>query len=129
MYSHICFMILQHRVDRVPGFLFSCPNWLPPPPYPQASVAPPPFGSRGDTLASGKGAGGQFGRRDRHSGTLGIIQSLYVLYEETSTLVWYNKLPSAKISSSSLFHVPLPTIKILKLIYSISEPFSTRPSL
>jgi hypothetical protein len=29
------------RVDRVPGFLSSCLNWLPPPPHPQVSVAPP----------------------------------------------------------------------------------------
>ncbi len=30
-----------HRVDRVPGFLSSRPNWIPPPPHSQASVAPP----------------------------------------------------------------------------------------
>ncbi len=32
---------LSHRVDRGPGFLSSRPNWVRPPPYPQASVAPP----------------------------------------------------------------------------------------
>jgi hypothetical protein len=37
---------------------------------------PPPLGSKGDTLAMGRGGGGsQFGRRDRHSGTLGIVLS------------------------------------------------------
>ncbi len=36
-----------HRVYRVPGFLSSRPNCLSPPPHPQASVARPPFGSRG----------------------------------------------------------------------------------
>ncbi len=29
-----------HKVYRVPGFLSSLQNWLPPPPHPQASVAP-----------------------------------------------------------------------------------------
>ncbi len=30
----------MHRLDRVPGFLFSRPNFVRPPPHPQASVAP-----------------------------------------------------------------------------------------
>jgi hypothetical protein len=63
------------RVDGVPGFLSSRPNWLPPPPHPQVSVAPP-FGPRGRGTYSlgGEGVGGsQFVRRDRHSGTLGIV--------------------------------------------------------
>ena len=33
----------DHRVDSVPGFLYSRPNWVRPPPHPQASVAPPPL--------------------------------------------------------------------------------------
>jgi hypothetical protein len=33
---------LKHRVDKVPGFLSSRPNWVHPPPHPQSSVAPPP---------------------------------------------------------------------------------------
>ncbi len=40
--------VLNHRVYRVPGFLSSRPNWLPPPPQPQASVVPP-FSRGGDT--------------------------------------------------------------------------------
>jgi hypothetical protein len=69
----------NHRLDRVPGFLSSHPNRLPLPPHPLASVAPPPLGSKGRvTLARERGGGGiQFGRRDRHSGALGIVQSLY----------------------------------------------------
>jgi hypothetical protein len=59
----------------VPGFLSSRPNRLPSPPHPQASVAPHPLvlGGGGEgTLACGKGGGGsRFGRRDKHSGTLG----------------------------------------------------------
>ncbi len=75
-----------HRVDRVPGFLSSRSNWLPPPPYPQAKVAlqrtgmfpPPPHpplppfgylvpGGGGDTFTCGRGGGGsKFGRRDGH---------------------------------------------------------------
>jgi hypothetical protein len=41
------FFQLSHRgqrVYRVPGLLSSRPNWVPPPPHPQESVAPP-FGS------------------------------------------------------------------------------------
>ncbi len=37
----------HRRVDRVPGFLSSRPNWLLPPLHRLASVAPPPFGSGG----------------------------------------------------------------------------------
>jgi hypothetical protein len=72
----------HHRIDREPGFLSSRPNRLPSPPYPQASVALPPLvpGGRG-TFACGRGGrGNQFGRRDRHSGTLVIVKSL--LYGE-----------------------------------------------
>jgi hypothetical protein len=64
-----------HRVDRVLGFFSSRPNWDPPTPSP-AGECVPLFGSGGDTLACGKGGGGsQFGRGDRHYGTL----SIYVL--------------------------------------------------
>jgi hypothetical protein len=134
------------RRYRVPGFLSSCPHWVPPPPQPQPNVAPPPHtklltyveyravsgvfqnidfppplhpasvfrsvthspggegvGGQfledarhwigllqynpstppprvqgGDTLACGEGGGGtQFRRRDRCSGTLCIVKSLY----------------------------------------------------
>ncbi len=49
----------KHRVDRVPGFLFSRPKWLPPVLHPQAGVAPPPFVSKGRRTHSlgGEGAG------------------------------------------------------------------------
>ncbi len=39
---------------RVPGFLSSHPNWVPPPPHPQASVATPFGSTRGDTRACGR---------------------------------------------------------------------------
>ncbi len=32
--------IFTHRVNRMPGFLSSRPNRIPPPPHPQASIAP-----------------------------------------------------------------------------------------
>ncbi len=72
VYRYVYLYSLPHRIKRVPGFLSICLNWAP---HPQASVAPPPFGSkRGDTLACGGGGGGtQFHRRDRHSGTLCIL--------------------------------------------------------
>jgi hypothetical protein len=47
------------RIYRVPGFLSCRPNWLPPPPQPQASVAIPPFGFRrgGHTRLRERGRG------------------------------------------------------------------------
>jgi hypothetical protein len=38
----------MHKLDRLPGFLSSRPNWLPPPPLPLASVTPPPPCSKGE---------------------------------------------------------------------------------
>ncbi len=43
----------------MPGLLSSRPHWVPPPPQPQESVAPPPLGPRGETLSlAGEGVGG-----------------------------------------------------------------------
>ncbi len=43
-----------HTEYRVPGILSSRPNWVPPPPHSQRSVALSTFGSKGgDTLACG----------------------------------------------------------------------------
>jgi hypothetical protein len=50
----------ERRVDRVPGFLSSRQNWVPPPPHLQASVVPPPpppFGSGGTHSIAGAGVG------------------------------------------------------------------------
>ncbi len=54
----------------------SRPNWIPPPPHPQPSVSPPPFGSKGvDTFAC---EGDPIPTKRRHSGgTLCILLSLY----------------------------------------------------
>ena len=54
-YGYIVMTI--HRVDRVPGFLSSRPNWVCPPRHPQASVAPPTHLVPEHTLACGKGGG------------------------------------------------------------------------
>jgi hypothetical protein len=76
----IVFFTANHRVDRVPGLLSSRPNWLPPPSYPLASVAPHllvPEGGGGDpgqNRLRERGGGSKFGRRDRQSGTLGKVQ-------------------------------------------------------
>ncbi len=50
---------LYHRLYRVPGFLFSRPNWVPPLPRPQASIAPLPLGVQvgGHTRSRGRGWG------------------------------------------------------------------------
>jgi hypothetical protein len=46
-------------IHRVQGFLFSRPNWVPPPTHPQGSVAPPSFGTKGgETLACWVGSAG-----------------------------------------------------------------------
>jgi hypothetical protein len=49
--------VFRHRVDRVPGYN-SRPNWLPPPPNPQASVAPPlfPGGTHSLSVEEARGA-------------------------------------------------------------------------
>ncbi len=74
-----------HRVYGVPGLLPSRPNWVPPPTHPQASVAPPPLGSkRGDTLACGGGDG----EPNSHEGT--DILHLYVLYTTTHLRIYFN---------------------------------------
>ncbi len=69
-----------HREYRVPGFLCSRPNFLPPSPNPQVRVALPPLvpkRKRGDTLSRGRGRGGSpFGYRDIHSGTLGMVRMI-----------------------------------------------------
>ncbi len=39
----------HHRVHKVPGFISSRPNWVRPPPLPQASVASPPLVPGGHT--------------------------------------------------------------------------------
>jgi hypothetical protein len=54
-----------HRVDRVLGFFSSRLNWDPPPLHPQAVVLPPPRFQR-------ESGGSQFGRGDRHCGTLWV---------------------------------------------------------
>ncbi len=64
----------EHRVNRVPGFLSGRPNWVPPFPNPQESVASSLGPRGGDTLAwGGVGGGTRFRLWDRHSGTLGIL--------------------------------------------------------
>jgi hypothetical protein len=74
---------LTHRVDRVLGFFSSRQNWDPPPPHPRASVPPFGFGGGGHIRLRERGAvESQFGRGDRHCGTLGI----YVLCGLTWTL-------------------------------------------
>jgi hypothetical protein len=61
-------------VNRVPGFLSSHPNWVPPTPSPVRECCSPPLGSRGGTHSPGGGGGGtQFRRWGRHSGTLDIL--------------------------------------------------------
>ncbi len=65
--------VINHRNHR----LTECQAFSQVVPNPQASVAPPPpplCSQGGDTHACRRGGGGcQFGRRERHSGTLSIV--------------------------------------------------------
>ncbi len=65
----------DHRVYRVPGLSLQSSELAPPAPSLPSECCPPPplWFRRGDTLACGRvGWRSRFGRRDRHSGTLGI---------------------------------------------------------
>ncbi len=68
----------SHRVDRVLGFFSSRPNWDSPTPSPWPSgcfsTPQPPLVPRGGphSLAGEGGVGSQFGRGERHCGTLGV---------------------------------------------------------
>jgi hypothetical protein len=53
----LSYLPILHSVHRVPGFLSSRTNWLPQPPLPQASVAPPWFQGGGGTLLRERGRG------------------------------------------------------------------------
>jgi hypothetical protein len=68
---------MNEGVYRVPGFFLQSSELAPPAPSP-ASECCPPFRFReggGGTLACERGGeGSKVGRRDRHSGTLGIVQ-------------------------------------------------------
>ncbi len=100
-YTSGSFRIIADRVHRIPytecPAFSSRPNWLPPPPHPQASVAP--------HLVPG-GGGGQFWRRDRHSGTSSIVPY------NPSTIELLDPTPGLKVflpAQSEMFPDPDPT--------------------
>ncbi len=66
-YSHI------HRVYRVPGFLSSRPNWVPPPSLTSKRVYRPSLDPRREHSLAGGGVGDPIPTLARHSGTLGIL--------------------------------------------------------
>ncbi len=70
----------------MPGFLSSRPNWVLPPPHPQASVAPPsPFGSNGgNTLVAGE----RVGVPNSDEGTYTLV--LYVYYSIIDNGLYYH---------------------------------------
>ncbi len=81
----------DYTIRRVPQCLSPRPNWVRPPPFPQASVPPSP-GQKGDaTLACGWGGGLiQFGRLVRKPGTLSTLwlRGSFLL---TTSSQWYIK--------------------------------------
>ncbi len=75
----------NHRVYRVPCFLSSRPNWLPPPPHPQLSVAPPLVPMGGTHSLAGEGAG--IANSDELTGTLMYSRnSIISLHSTVSTV-------------------------------------------
>jgi hypothetical protein len=66
---------VNHRVDRVPGFFSSRPNWDSP--SPSGESVPPPFGSGGEvyTLAEGRGGGGP--SSDEGTDTVVLYEYMY----------------------------------------------------
>ncbi len=120
----------------VPGFLSSRPNWLPPPPHPQACVAPLWFLGGTHSLAGEVGGGSQFGRRGRHSGTPSIRSELTpVLKVSTNTYSTFFSLfyrlgkrrradiaESSTSSSSAAANLPVFSIR-LKEERSSPQPY------
>ncbi len=73
---------LYHRVDKVLGFFSNRPT-----PSPEGECAPhPPWASGGgNTFRLREREGSQFGRGDRHCGTLGIYVLCDIQYNSTYT--------------------------------------------
>jgi hypothetical protein len=72
------------RRGRVPQCLSHRPNWVRPPPLPQASVPPPPpeqKGGGGNTRLRGEGRRTQFGRLERKPSTLSTLWAYIYLYK------------------------------------------------
>jgi hypothetical protein len=87
---YVCHMYIFYSTEYtgVPCFLSSRPNGLPPSPSPESeccSPTPPLVPVGGTHSLAGEGAGvANSDRRDRHSGTLGLVKSLYL--RSTGTL-------------------------------------------
>ncbi len=79
---------IRAQVYRVPCFLTSCPNRVPPPPHPPCrECALPPYGSKGgNTLACGGGGGGP----DFDEGTDTLVV-LCAYYNHSTDQGVYNK--------------------------------------
>jgi hypothetical protein len=74
----------MHRVYRVPGFLSSRPNWVPPPHRTAREYfSSPPFGSKGeDTLARGGGGNPKKGQ------AFWYFRNTIILLSDTSKCDW-----------------------------------------
>ncbi len=77
-----------HRVDRVPTFLSSRPNWDPHPLTPRRVCTPPPLVPGGSTLACGRGGGGV--------DTLGTVYMYFVVQSHYAKEIFWRIQSSAK---------------------------------
>ena len=121
-YSYVFYVSLlaKNSVDRreysVVGFLSSRPNWVPPPPCPQASITPPtPFGSKKrDTLACGGGVGGP----NSDEGTDTLV--LYVYYNPSRIC----PLHSSYVAPSTLFPARLASRGLQRYVVYLGWPIA-----
>jgi hypothetical protein len=89
-----------HRVYRVPGFLYSRRNWIPPPqPFIRKRVLLPLFGSREETLTGGReGVGDPTPTKGQTLWYSGMFTTIPLRFESSRT----PNLPSL-ISNLSIF--------------------------
>jgi hypothetical protein len=110
----------NHRAFKVPKFLSSRPNWVPPPPHPQARVAPPLWVQGGDILLAGKGVGGP--NSAEGTDTL-VIYVQYTVYSPASTIgtYFFNQRRHLKLASSPFCGQEGQQTALMKVLSSVGS--------
>ncbi len=100
---------VHHRVDRVLSFFSSRPSWDPHPlTHRRVSPAPRPPGLGGGPSLARGGGGSQFGRGDRHCGTLGTR----IMYFVASLLL----IAPLLLSAAAIFNVSITKLIIFHVL-------------